>query len=136
MLPLLIKIIHSLGKLFLSKGNPSSFIIVKWYCYLTFTAIHVTLTHLKPVFKHLCKVRHWILNTVYLFVYLSFQVLYLPLNSFMLILKRKWNNYVQNFSDREWKVSETGALAPLNRAKEIWKVMQGNGCTSISGFIF
>ena len=43
---------------------------------------------------------------------------------------------MKNLRDKERKVSETCVLAPLNRAKEIWKVMQGDGCTSISGLIF
>ena len=89
---------------------------------------------LMPVFNHLCKVRCWMLNTVYLTVYLSFQVLCLLLNSLLLILKMNLKDYVQNLTESEWKVSEACVLASLNRAKEIWKVMQGNGCTSILGF--
>ena len=80
---------------------------------------------LMPVFNHLCKVRCWMLNTVYLTVYLSFQVLCLLLNSLLLILKMNLKDYVQNLTESEWKVSETCVLASLNRAKEIWKVMQG-----------
>ena len=89
---------------------------------------------LMPVFNHLCKVRCWMLNKVYLTVYLSFQVLCLLLNSLLLILKMSLKDYVQNLKESEWRVSETCVLASLNRAKEIWKVMQGNGCTSILGF--
>ena len=89
---------------------------------------------LMPVFNHLCKVSCWMLNTVYLIVYLSFQVLCLLLNSLLLILKMNLKDYVQNLTESEWKVSETCVLASLNRAKEIWRVMQGNGCTSILGF--
>ena len=43
---------------------------------------------------------------------------------------------VKNLRDKERKVSETCVLAPLNRAKEIWKVIQGDGCTSILGLSF
>ena len=86
-----------------------------------------------PVFNHLCEVRCWMVNIVNLTVYLSFQVLCLPLNSLLLILKMNLKDYVQNLTDSEWKVGETCLLASLNREKEIWKVMQGNGSTSILG---
>ena len=43
---------------------------------------------------------------------------------------------VKNVRDKEPKVSETCALAPFNRSKQIWKVMQGDGCTSMLGLIF
>ena len=43
---------------------------------------------------------------------------------------------VNNVRDKEPKVSETCALAPFNRAKQIWKVMQGDGCTGVLGLIF
>ena len=43
---------------------------------------------------------------------------------------------VKNSKDKERKVSKTCVLAPLNKAKEIWKVMQGDGCTSILELIF
>ena len=86
-----------------------------------------------PVFNHLCEVRCWMVNTVNLTVYLTFQVLCLPLDSLLLILKRNLRDFVQNLTDSEWKVSETCLLASLKREKEIWKVMQGNGSTSILG---
>ena len=44
MLPLIIKIIHFQGKLFLNKDNSSSFKIVKWDSNLILSAIHMTLT--------------------------------------------------------------------------------------------
>ena len=57
--------------------------------------------------------------------------------------KNSLNNFVVYFSqvknvrDKEpAEVSETCALAPFNRAKQIWKVMQGDGCTSMLGLIF
>ena len=43
---------------------------------------------------------------------------------------------MKNLRHKERKVSETCVLAPLNRAKEIWKVIQGDGCTSILGLSF
>ena len=44
MLPLLSQIKHFQGKLFLSKDNPSSSIIIEWDSYLILSAIHMTLT--------------------------------------------------------------------------------------------
>ena len=65
------------------------------------------------------------LSTVYLTVYLSFQVLCLLLNSLLLILEMTLKYNLQNLIESQWKVSKTCVLASLNRAKEIWKVMQG-----------
>ena len=51
MLPLLIQIIHFQGKLFLSKDDPSSFIIIKWDSYLILSVLHMSLVQCEVFVK-------------------------------------------------------------------------------------
>ena len=51
MFPLLLQITNFQGKLFLSKDDPSSFIIIKWDSYLILSVLHMSLVQCEVFVK-------------------------------------------------------------------------------------